>query len=56
LLKKVSALQVVESDYSHGKLVERVTRTVSADGKTLHIIDSQLRTGGVMRYTEDKQP
>jgi hypothetical protein len=56
MLKKISASQVVESDYSHGKLVETVQMTVSADGKTLHVVDSQLRTGRVTRHIEDKQP
>jgi hypothetical protein len=56
MLKKISASQVVESDYAHGKLVETVQMTVSADGKTLHVVDSQLLTGRVTRHTEDKQP
>jgi hypothetical protein len=55
MLKKISASQVVESDYSHGKLVETEQMTVSTDGKTLQIVDSQLRTGRVTRYTLDKQ-
>jgi hypothetical protein len=55
-LKKVSPTEVVESDYDHGKLVETVRMTVSADGKTLNIADSQLREGRTLHYHLDKQP
>jgi hypothetical protein len=56
VLKKISDTEVVESDYSHGKLVETLHMTVSADGKTMHVVDTPLQTGQVTRYTLDKQP
>jgi hypothetical protein len=55
-LKKISPTEVVESDYDKGKRVETVHMTVAANGKTMHIIDSQLLTGRTLRYTMDKQP
>lgn len=55
-LKKVSPTEVVESDYGKGKLVERVQFSVDADGKHIHVVDSDLLSGRVSRYTLDKQP
>jgi hypothetical protein len=55
-LKKVSPTEVVESDYEHGKLIETVRMSVSSDGKTLNIVDSQLREGRTLHYHLDKQP
>jgi hypothetical protein len=56
VLKKISATEIVESDYAHGKLVETLHMKVSADGKTMHVVDTPLQTGQVTRYTLDKQP
>jgi hypothetical protein len=56
VLKKISDTEVMESDYTHGKLVETLRMKVSADGKTMHVIDTALQTGQVTRYTLDKQP
>jgi hypothetical protein len=56
VLKKISDTEVVESDYTRGKLVETLRMKVSADGKTMHVIDTPLQTGQVTRYTLDKQP
>jgi len=55
-LKKISPTEVVESDYDKRKLVEIVHMTVAKDGKTLHIVDQQLQSGRVIRYTAIKQP
>lgn len=55
-LKKVSATEVIESDYDKGKLVETIQFTVAADGKHIRVVDSHLRTGRVSHYTLDKQP
>jgi hypothetical protein len=55
-LKKLSPTEVVESDYVNGKLVETTQLSVDADGQHIHVVESALRTGGVKRYTLDKQP
>jgi hypothetical protein len=55
-LKRVSPTEVVESDYSKGKLVETTQMTVSADGKTLRVSDTQVLAGRTMRYTMTRQP
>jgi hypothetical protein len=55
-LKKIGPSEVVESDYVHGKLLEVVHMTVSADGKTIHVVDSHPTTGRVSRFVFDKQP
>jgi hypothetical protein len=55
-LKKIGPSEVVESDYIHGRLVEVVHFTVSADGKTLRVVDSHPLTGRVSRFVMDRQP
>jgi hypothetical protein len=56
VLKKLGASAVEESDYDKGKLVDVIRMTVSADGKTLHVVDHSVRTNRTTRYTADKQP
>ena len=55
-VKKLGPTSVLESDYDKGKLVETVRRTVSADGKTLYLVDTDLLSGRVTKWTMDKQP
>ena len=55
-LKKVSPTAVIESDYNKGKLVEIVHMTVTADGQSMHVVDSNLPTGRVTRFEMNKQP
>lgn len=55
-LKKLGPASVEESDYDKGKLVDVTRMTVSADGKTLHIVDHNVRMNRTTRYTADKQP
>jgi hypothetical protein len=55
-LKKLGPSSVEESDYDKGKLVDVVRMTVSADGKTLQIVDHAVRTNRTNRFTADKQP
>jgi hypothetical protein len=47
---------VEESDYLKGKLVDVSRYTVAADGKTLKILDHNIRTGRTNAYTATKQP
>jgi hypothetical protein len=54
-VKKISATEVVESDYDLGKLDAILHMTVSADGKKIHVVQQQVKTHGVTRYTLDKQ-
>jgi hypothetical protein len=56
VLKKLGPSSVEESDYDKGKLVDVVRMTVSADGKTLHIVDHNVRANRTNRFTADKQP
>ena len=55
-LKKLGASSVEESDYQNGKLVDVSRMTVSADGKTVHVTDHNIRTDRTTRYTLNKQP
>jgi hypothetical protein len=55
-LKKLGPSSVEESDYQKGKLVDVERMTVTADGKTLHVVDHNIRTDRTTRYTADKQP
>jgi hypothetical protein len=55
-LKKLGPSSVEESDYQKGKLVDVTRMTVSADGKTLQIVDHNVRTNRTNRFTADKQP
>jgi hypothetical protein len=55
-LKKLGPSAVEESDYNKGKLVEVIRMTVSTDGKTLHIVDLNVRENRTNRYSADKQP
>jgi hypothetical protein len=54
-LKKLGPSAVEESDYQKGKLVDVTRMTVAADGKTLHVVDHNVRTNRTTRYTADKQ-
>jgi hypothetical protein len=39
-----------------GKVVTIARRTVSADGKTMHVVSRNVQNGRTVRYTLDKQP
>jgi hypothetical protein len=53
-VKKLSPTAVEERDYRGGKLFEIVHLSVSADGKTLHGVDSAVQVGRTTRFTMDK--
>jgi hypothetical protein len=55
-LKKVSDTEVIETDSQKGAVVEVEDMTVSADGKTLHVVDTQTHGNRVSRYDLAKTP
>jgi hypothetical protein len=55
-LKKIGPSEVVESDYVRGRLLDVIHMTVSADGKTIQVVDREPQTGRVIRFVLDKQP
>jgi hypothetical protein len=55
-LKKVSDTEVIETDSQKGMVVEVEDMTVSADGKTIHVVDTQTHGNRVSRYELTKTP
>jgi len=55
-LKKVSDTEVIETDSQGGKPVETEDMTVSADGKTIHVVDTTLYNKSAQHYDLTKQP
>jgi hypothetical protein len=55
-LKKVSDTEVVESDRQRGKVVETLDMTVSADGKLIHVVDTEIHDMRVSHYDLTKTP
>ena len=55
-LKKVSDTEVLETDSRGGKPVETEDMTISADGKTMHVVDTTLYNKSVQHYDLAKQP
>ena len=55
-LKKVSDTEVIETDSQKGAVVEIADMTVSADGKTIHVVDTQTHGNRVSRYDLTKTP
>jgi hypothetical protein len=53
-LKKVSDREVIETDSQNGKPVETYDMKVSADGKSLHIVDTVLHDHRVSKYVMAK--
>ena len=54
-IKKVSDHEIVETDYRKNKKVEETDTKVSADGKSAVVLDKNLRSGTVTKYTMNKQ-
>jgi hypothetical protein len=54
-VKKLGPAQVEERDYRNGKLFEIVRLRVSADGKTLHGVDTAVGVGRIGHFTMDKE-
>ncbi len=55
-LKKVSDTEVIETDSQKGAVVEVEDMTVSADGKTIHVVDTQTHGNRVTHYDLAKTP
>ena len=55
-LKKVSDSEVIETDSQGGKPVETEDMTISADGNTMHVVDTTLYNKSVQHYDLTKQP
>lgn len=55
-LKKLSDTEVIETDIQGGKPVETFDMTVSADGQTLHVVDTTLFSKAVQSYDLNKLP
>ena len=55
-LKKVSDTEVIETDSQGGKPVESIDMTLSADGKTMHVVDTTLYNKTVQHYALTKEP
>jgi hypothetical protein len=53
-LKKVSDTEVIESDSQKGTVVEVEDMTVAADGKTIHVVDTQTHGNRVSHYDLSK--
>jgi len=56
VLKKVSATEVIETDSQKGKVVETEDMTVSADGKSIKVVDTTVHGHRVSHYTLMKSP
>jgi hypothetical protein len=55
-LKKISDSEVIESDSQKGQVVEVEHMTVSADGKTLHIVDTVMHGNRTTTFNMTKAP
>jgi hypothetical protein len=55
-LKKVSDTEVIETDSQGGKPVETEDMTISADGKTMHVVDTTLYNKTAQHYDLTKEP
>jgi len=55
-LKKISDSEVIESDSQKGQVVEVEHMTVSADGKTLHVVDTVMHGNRTTTFNMTKAP
>jgi hypothetical protein len=55
-LKKVSDSEVIETDSQKGEVVEIEHMTVAADGKTIHVVDTQTHGNRASHYDLAKSP
>jgi hypothetical protein len=53
-VKMISPTEVEERDYQGAKFVEIIHMTVSADGKTIKVVDTGVQTGRINHFTMDK--
>jgi hypothetical protein len=55
-LKRVGSDTIEETDKRGGKVTDIIRSTVSADGKTLHVVDNDVVHETRIEYIADKQP
>lgn len=55
-LRRISADTIEETDTRDGHVVDLIRMTVSADGKTMTVVDKDVRRGTTSRYKMLKQP
>jgi hypothetical protein len=54
-LKRIDARTIQETDTRDGKVTDVVVSKVSADGKTMHVVDEDKLHGTKLTYTADKK-
>jgi hypothetical protein len=54
-LKRIDARTIQETDTREGKVTDVVVSKVSADGKTMHVVDEDKLHGTKLTYTADKK-
>jgi hypothetical protein len=54
-LKKLATNKIEETDRRRGKVTDVVTMEVSADGKTMHVVDHDRHSNQTITYSADKQ-
>ncbi len=55
-LKKLSDTQIEETDRRRGKVFDVIVYTVAADGKTMHVVDTDPQHGTKTSYVMVRQP
>ena len=55
-LKRISSDTVEETDSRDGKVTDVIRMTVSADGRTMSVVDDDRAHGTTMQYRMSKQP
>jgi hypothetical protein len=54
-LKRIDARTIQETDTRDGKVTDVIVYKVSADGKTMHVVDEDRLHGTKLTYTADKK-
>ena len=54
-LKRIDARTIQETDTREGKVTDLVVSKVSADGKTMHVVDDDKLHGTKLTYTADEK-
>jgi hypothetical protein len=55
-LRRIAANTIEETDTRDGQVADIYRMTVSADGKTMTVVDNDVRQGTTMQYKMQKQP
>jgi len=55
MLERLSPTKIRETDKRKGKITDVITTEVSADGKSLHVVDDLPLYSQKMTYTANKQ-